>query len=298
MKTLLRFILIILLLNGCIQSDLSDCPNGDVRLDFKYTWNMANEDKLQDEVKNISMYVFDENNLFVKQVDYTVDNNQSVTFNLPEGLYNVLVVGNQDKNVSVPAITPSLNLSDFHISLNDLDGSFQDSLSLFFNTLVPQLTVEKLGTYREIDLYKKSKIVHLKLIYEEPAQSALTPDAFLTSANGSFNHQQEIVGTENIKYLPIFSSNNFVPGQSNIEADFRFSVFQMKEGVPLMLTASNIGTEEVFAVDIMDILSKTPIDLIREDVINIVMDFTHSLSIHVRVNEWELILNNGDIGIE
>lgn len=302
MKTLLRSIFIILLLNGCIQSDLSDCPT-EVSVHFEYTLNMSDQDRFKAEVNNISMYVFDENNLFVKQFNYETEETQTLKFDLNKGKYKLLFVGNICEQVMVPDVQPAVTrLEDFQISLKNQNQFVQDSSALFYG-FIDDLGVNDFGASRTVSLRKNSKDIRVKMIYKP---ESLVPDRtrgnngemFIHGYNGAFNYRNEFTKEDQVHYMPLHSFSHFNPESNLYESAFAFCTLHLVDNVPLILSAINTNTGDGFNIDLMEILNKTPVDLVREDHINITINFTHNTSITILINDWKVCLNDGNIEIE
>ena len=54
----------LLSLSSCMKDDIDGCPSSKVSLTFDYTYNVKEADAFSAEVKNLNVYVFDENGKF------------------------------------------------------------------------------------------------------------------------------------------------------------------------------------------------------------------------------------------
>ena len=80
------------LLTGCIQDETSDCHPG-LEIAYAYTLNNEGVDRIGSEVDRITVFVFDENGLYLDRYPFSEEEfkskNHTVSLPLPAGNYKI-----------------------------------------------------------------------------------------------------------------------------------------------------------------------------------------------------------------
>lgn len=221
-------------LSSCIKDDLDDCPApavSKVALQFNYTYNIKEADAFAAEVKNLNVYVFDENGKFF---DSYIENAEKFEAghtleisDLKDGKYTFVCLARDRQAVtraeddemefSFTSLTPGVSTID---DLTEKMGKQNEEGKLtndkdFAALYTAQTQVDfkrqdengKNGNIvkGELSLMKCTKTYRIILLPYENEQTEFTPENFDVRIEGSaawLDHAGAKVKNENITYLP------------------------------------------------------------------------------------------------
>lgn len=295
---------IILFFTGCIQTDLSHCPS-EVVIDFEYVHNKQEIDLLNQEVKTIALFVFDHNNKFVMRKDQDITpGNATMTFDLDQGMYWFVAWGNLNEHYEEIHLEPNISTStDLLISLRHENNQVKKQLSLFHAQLSSE-KVERLGLKKKMSFIKNSNTITVTLNYPNAPQQMRSDNSLgkfsLNSTNGTMNASNQTQPEVGFRSYLALSAKNTAK-EDFFQTTIAFSTLQLATDVPILFNASAAypgTTDQSFEYDLMEVINQTSIDLMKEDSYHVVFNFNSANISTIYVNGWEVVNNNGDVGIE
>lgn len=296
--------ILILFFTGCIQTDLSNCPS-EVVIDFEYVYNKQEIDLLNQEVKTIALFVFDHNNKFVMRKDQDITSgNATITFDLDQGMYRFVAWGNLNEHYEEIHLEPNISTTtDLLISVRHETNEVKKQLSLFHAQLSSE-KVERLGLKKKMSFIKNSNAITVTLNYPTATpqvRSDNTNGRFtLNSTNGSLDASNQMQPETGFRYYLALAAKDTATDDL-MQTKTEFSTLQLATDMPIIFKASNPqqgSSDQQFQYDLMDVIKQTPIDLTKEDSFEIVFNFNSANISTIYVNGWEVVNNNGDVGIE
>jgi len=221
-------------LSSCINDDLDDCPTpakSKVALQFDYTYNIKEADAFSSEVKNLNVYVFDENgkffNSYLESSDKFETGHTLEISDLKDGKYTFVClardrqpatrVDEDEMEFSFSSLTPGVSTID---DLTEKMGKENEKGELendknFAALYTAQTSIDfkrldengKEGKIvkGKLSLMKCTKTYRIVLLPYENEQAYFSPENFDVRIEGSaawLNHQGEKVKNEGITYLP------------------------------------------------------------------------------------------------
>lgn len=221
-------------LASCIKDDLDDCPApavSKVALQFNYTYNIKEADAFAAEVKNLNVYVFDENGKFfdsyIENAEKFETGHTMEISDLKDGKYTFVCLARDRQAVtraeedemefSFASLTPGVSTID---DLTEKMGKQNEEAKLtndkdFAALYTAQTSVDfkrlnekgKEGNIvkGELSLMKCTKTYRIVLLPYENNQTEFSPENFDVRIEGSaawLDHTGAKVKNESITYLP------------------------------------------------------------------------------------------------
>ncbi|MDR1918328.1 MAG: FimB/Mfa2 family fimbrial subunit [Tannerellaceae bacterium] len=296
---------LLLLMQGCVMDDLSECG---VSIHYQYTKNTDCVDKFLTEVKKVSLFVFDAQGLFLNE--YTAETEQLnggnlMYLNIPPGTYTLVAWGNLGDDYELPAFEKGkTKLKDARLSLKRSDNKCsRPPGSLFFGALpqikiLPALQKKQILTIDMMKDTKQIRVITKGLSAQEIAQQKY--NCSIASANGDYRFDNTIASSERLYYIPQSSVN----AQGDWISDF-VVMRELNDGSTQSKLSVNIHNpegkagKELFRVDLPPLLlarSKSKnLDIEDAFEIEITLDFTNgSASVHIK--GWSTIETGNPIG--
>lgn len=295
---------ILLFFTGCIQTDLSNCPS-EVVIDFEYVHNKQEIDLLHQEVHTIALFVFDHNNKFVMRKDQDITpGNATITFDLDQGMYRFVAWGNLNEHYEEIHLEPNISTTtDLLVSLRHENNEVKKQLSLFHAQLSSE-KVERLGLKKKMSFIKNSNDITVTLNYPKTTpqmRSDNTSGLFsLHTTNGALDASNQAQPEMGFRSYQALSAKDTATA-NNMQTTIAFSTLQLATDRPILFNASTAEqrtTDLRFQYDLMDVINQTPIDLTKEDSYHVIFNFNSANISTIYVNGWEVVNNNGDVGIE
>lgn len=306
----------IILLSGCtwVKTDTDDCPTG-TWVKIKYANNLLDVDAAANQVRDVSIFMFDSEGNYVRRVE--VDYNQLQRDNyvvevdgLPYGNYDFVVwAGLVDSHFMTNSAS---RVDDFRLSLvNPGDVQANEYGDLFFGRID---SVEVAGKYavHEIDMTKDTNIVscHVVASASEDIQAERYGVRLVTS-NGVINARNELVSPAKVEYVPfLFQYGTMADQDSGILESVGYDIKTLRlvenDESRLMLTDNQSGTV-VVDIPLTKLLCQiasfyttsgkklTPQEYLdRQDFHTVIFYLSQSGSqvVQCRINNWIVRLND------
>lgn len=304
------FIAFILLLQGCIKEDLSDCKS-ELLLSFRYTLNDQYTNLFGSDVSKISVYVFDSNGKYVDRFSEQgskLTNEYVMHIPLPKGTYSVVAYGGDFKTYQPGELDNQLNilnqalrkgitdLNDFRTELENVKGAE----NYLYPTKTPDDLYAGLATYAistinnsnvtPIELIKDTKKIKVKISGTDFFSGAL--DVYITAQNGRYKFDNSIDSEHGIfKYTPV----NTIQQPNYLETDLKTMRLVLGE-TPMLVIRNSATSEIIYSENMIEqiLLTQkyaTQEDFDRED--EFVFEITiqpkdNSIEISVSINGWKI----------
>ncbi|MDR2495927.1 MAG: FimB/Mfa2 family fimbrial subunit [Tannerellaceae bacterium] len=183
---------------GCVNDDLSVCG---MTIVFKYTNNMAGVDKYDTDVKNVNLYIFDENGTFIDE--YRILSN-SVKLNLMPGTYDFVAWGNLSDGYVMPELRAGVSkLDTLMLSLKRESNEItQFPKPLFYGNIMRKDVRGDMiaGQVDTIDLIKDTKYVRITTFGLPPDESEYA--CGISSLSATLKFDNTVTGLDVLDYKP------------------------------------------------------------------------------------------------
>ena len=264
---------------SCDKSFVYDYE-GDCELNYKlkfvYDMNLKWADAFNSEVKSVRVYAFNTEGTLVKEYMHNgsslSDPEFAIDLELPVGSYNLVAwcgidnAGVTDQSFSAPE-SNGMNITSLDCSLNwKSDATYSaysdEHLQFMYYGKLEGITIEAENDYGGTITYTMPLVKdtnHLRVILTQLSGDATDVNDFtysIEAANGVMDYQNNLMGNQQITYLPWALSNADVSVGGNTEgiletksavADIDLSRFTVGESNSMMLTVRNSKTGEKIA---------------------------------------------------
>lgn len=224
--------------DSVLEFDEGDCSI-EYCVKFKYDYNMKNVDAFANEVKNVTLYAFDDDNNLVsfktEAGEMLATGEYAMTLDIEPGDYHLVAwAGLDDESFAVPLLTPkSSKISDLNVKLlreaaTDMTRAEGDKdkfivnreLSSLWHGEVKKSAFTRSGRkrYTEVSLVKNTNTIRVALVQVNQNENA-TPTRALNKDelkfsiydnNGFMNYDNSLLGDDLLTYKP------FVTKQSSV----------------------------------------------------------------------------------
>lgn len=301
------FIAFILLLQGCIKEDLSDCKS-ELLLSFRYTLNDQYTNLFGPDVSKVIVYVFDSNGKYVDRFSEQGDkltNEYVMHIPLPEGTYSVVAYGGDFNTYSAGELDNQLNIlnqtlrrgitdiNDFRSELENVKGA-EDYLYPI-NTpddLYAGLSTNAVSTVNNrnvtpIELIKDTKKIKVKI-----SGTDLFPDpleVYITAQNGRYKFDNSIDSESGIfKYTPV----NTVEKPNYLETDLKMMRLVLGQ-TPMLVIRNSVTSEIIYSENMIEQILlthryTTQEDFDREDEFIFEITIVNDIEMTVSINGWKI----------
>ncbi len=208
-------VFLLLTVSSCIMDTLEQC---EFHLRLKYDYNMDYVDKFMQQAKNLHVYIFDENSLFVDQIERSADEiiNNQIDFIIKSKDYGknytfLAWVGIDSHNIV--ATSPKVgvtSIADFEVALNHKVKSSEVFEPLMVGEVTTVLEPE---TNAEVFLTKNTN--KFRIAFRLPPSSytdatiiAEDYNIYIESNNTRYNNKNEIISDEVVQYYPYYKKND------------------------------------------------------------------------------------------
>ncbi|QIU94871.1 FimB/Mfa2 family fimbrial subunit [Bacteroides faecium] len=290
----------VLVFYGCMKEDYSDCG---LYLQFKYTHNPEQTDKLREVINTIDVFAFDAGGTFVGQWKHDPSSGKELHLKLEKGIYTLVAWGNISEQFSYSLLQPGVTTMDEAIlSLRrDADNIVTDSPQPLYHAIMGDLNMKNIGMQRmEMDFYHN--VNHIEVNLEglpisatSTGMRAIDPapgtrfTLLVTGSNGDYkfdNSRWELAPT--LTYLPQYS-------QSGKRLTAAFSLMRLSREddtrIVLLHTEDDGSKRELYSASLSDLLMNNPkldFDIDSEFQLNLKFDYSYTL-IGITVNEWNSV---------
>ena len=212
-------------LSSCMKDDLTSCPPAKVSLSFDYTYNVKEADAFSAEVKNLNVYVFDENGKFFDTYTESADkfetgHKMDIT-DLNKGKYTFVCLARDKQAVATRAdgeddetefsftqLIPGVStIDDLQEEMGKKDGEETVNAKQFTALYTAQTSVDYEGkdVASKLSLMKCTKTYRIVMLPYENDQEGFTPENFDVRIKGSaalLDCNGDKVKNKPITYLP------------------------------------------------------------------------------------------------
>lgn len=288
---------IILVLNGCMKEDYSNCG---LYLQFKYTHHPERTDKLRELVKTIDVFAFNAGGTFVGQWKHDPSKENELHLQLEKGVYTIVAWGNLSEHFSYSSLHPGgTTLEEAILSIRrDAENTVNIHPQPLYHAIVEELDIKKIGIQRT-EVYFYHNVNHVEVNIEglpipavlaegrgtEPTSSTRFT-VLVTGSNGDYkfdNSRWENAPT--LTYVPQYA----LSGKRLTAA---FSLMRLSENddtrITLFHTEADGSLRELYSESLTELLMTNSIldfTLDSKYQINLTFDYTYTL-VGITVNEW------------
>lgn len=199
-----------------MEDERTDCPE-ECHIRFKYDYNMKFADAFSNEVKQVTVYIFDENDRFVKmqtdQGDALKENNYFLKLGVSRGKYHIVAWAGLDGEsfTANSLITGKSTLSDLRVALKKINNESKNDLHPLWHGEIKEITVT--GVYQEevVSLVKDTHYV--SIVLQQINGTAVSDTAFhfeITDDNSLINYDNNIIPNGDLTYRPYVTKQNSV----------------------------------------------------------------------------------------
>lgn len=301
------FIAFILLLQGCIKEDLSNCKS-ELLLSFRYTLNDQYTNLFGLEMSKVTVYVFDSNGKYVDRFSEQgnqLTNEYVMHIPLPEGTYSVVAYGGEFGAYSAGELDRQLNtlneslrkgvtdINDFRVELKNVKGS-EDHLYPIGtpDDLYAGLTTHAVSTMSNkvvtpVELIKDTKKIKVKISGTDYLSGAL--EVYITAINGRYLFDNSIDGNHGtFKYTPVST----IQQPNKLDVDLKMMRLVLGQ-TPRLVIRNSVTSEVIYSENMIEqiLLTQKYVsqeDFDREDefIFEIVID--RNIEVTVSINGWKI----------
>lgn len=270
-------------LSSCINDDMDDCPSpakSKVSLSFDYTYNVKNADAFAEEVKNINVYVFDENGKFfdsyIESKDKFEKGHTMDITDLKDGKYTFVCLARDrqlttradgdEMEFSFASLTPGVSTIDDlteRMGKENTQGQVENNKN-FAALYTAQITIDykaldengKTGNVvaGNLSLMKCTKTYRIVLLPYDNEQTDFKPENFEVKIEGSaawLKCNGDKYQNEPILYLPYNSEHklNYSSGETTIEGEIIDQALVYDLSSSRMFERKDAGKKEITSYD-------------------------------------------------
>lgn len=302
-----------------IYTDQSDCPRG-LSLRFVYDYNMEYANSFPKKVDCLSLYVFDEQGNFVKQLTETRDvlskESYRMELELDAGNYTLVAYGGlacDEASFSIPEFTTrASHYDELSVTLNHDNFTSNEALhDLFYGKLNVSLGEEE---FVEETLYMMKDTNNIKIALQQINGKTIAASQFtfeITDDNTLFDKNNNIVPQGGIVYSPWATGEDIVGSWEDNDtpvsvawAEFSTSRIVVENNPRLKVTNRETG-DVVFSIPLKeymlllkselyaDMQSQEYLDRESEwSMVFFLDDGFRWIDIQIIINGWTVRLNN------
>lgn len=314
--SIISLFILVSVLSSCssVFDDTSECYSG-FHIRFKYDYNMKYADAFSNEVKNLTVFIFDQNGILqavqTESGDTLKSNKYFMELDVPEGTYDMVVwAGLLDKSFSVSQLTlGESKISDLIVSLNKTGSRSDSNLSPLWHGQINDVIVGNKYEDLTVSLVKDTKQIRIKLqqinglpITDEDFEYEITDyDNFLSYDNNPRRSGELIY----FPYVTGFNTTVEPSTETNVYAEFSTSRLMTDSKTRLRITRKKDNTL-IMDIPLIDYLLLGALEsyrdqmssqeyLDRQDVYSIIFFLDENLTwlkIQIIINGWTIRFNN------
>ncbi len=211
-------------LSSCMKDNLDSCPSAKVSLKFDYTYNVKEADAFSAEVKNLNVYVFDENGKFFDTYTESADkfetgHKMDIT-DLNEGKYTFVCLardkqavatradGDDEMEFSFTQLIPGVStIDDLQEEMGKKNGETTVNNKEFTALYTAQTSIDYQGkdVSSTLSLMKCTKTYRIVMLPYDNDQPGFVPENFDVRIKGSaalLDYKGDKVKNKAITYVP------------------------------------------------------------------------------------------------
>lgn len=271
-KTILSLLTAGISLTACntVYDDISDCDT-ELRIKFKYDYNMKFADAFYHEVKSVHLYAYDENgNLALSKTEAVSGDNFLVNVDelKPEKKYNFVVWAEGENRGDSYTYGPDTKEENLTTTINtttenNLQVLKHDITPLFHGRETAQVFKREFGTTQTITipLVKNTNNIKVVLQQKDPNRKMNKDDFTLTITddNARMNYDNSLMTGGNVIYSPWSVTSGTVTSTDNQSTAVVSSLITeftigrlVKEGHKPVLTIRNKDGKLVLSIPLID----------------------------------------------
>lgn len=300
----LLFIGIFFSLHSCMKEDFSKCG---LYIRFKYTNNPDHTDKFAEEIKDVDLFIFDDNGIFVGKWEHSALSGNEMKLSLENGTYTMVAWANLSEHFTYTQfVAGTTTFDEAVLSLQrDADQTVSVHPAPIYHSIVSDFYVKRLGLQTcEMDL---SHVVnHLQVdleglpIEENPSMKALSPadntrfavEVTGNNADFSFDYTRKD-DAPFVHYTPNY-------WQTGRILHAGFTLMKLEPGDATVIRVFHLegdgSWKTLYEASLTDLITQNPsmdFTLNSEFTISLQFDYTYAV-VEVKVNGWTAV--EGDDG--
>lgn len=206
---MMAFIIMGATFSSCIYDDTDDCRT-ELRIRFKYDYNMKFADAFAHEVKTVHLYAYDESGKLALEKTATVSG-EGYTMNVNElktdTKYNFVVWAEGENRGDSYDFGSSATETGLTAKVKRTDAKVTTDLTpLFHGRVTGASFAAKYGTTQTVDIPLVKDTKNIKLVLQEQdGTKQLDPNDFImeiTDDNGFLNYDNSLLSDETLSYSP------------------------------------------------------------------------------------------------
>lgn len=308
--------ILISVLSSCssIFDDTSECYSG-FHIKFKYDYNMKFADAFTNEVKNVTVFLFDKEGILQSVQKDSGENlsnkNYYMEIDAPEGTYDLIVwAGLLDNSFKAAQLTPGKSkLSDLIVTLNKTGSKSDTNLSPLWHGQIEDVNVGKQYEDLTVSLIKDTKQIRIKL--QQINGLPITDEDFeyeITDYDNYLSYDNNPRRSGDLIYYPYVTGFNTTvepSTETNVYAEFSTSRIMTDSKSRLRITRKKDNTV-IMDIPLVDYLLLGALEsykdkmssqeyLDRQDVYSIIFFLDENLTwlkIQIIINGWTIRFNN------
>lgn len=306
-----------LLMQACTREDLSVCE-AKLVIDFRYndgTTTTTTTDVFPEEVKAITLFLFDANGLFAgeyQSLRNPAQNTHSVRTMLPDGRYDLIAWGGARDNYDLTPLTVGVTrLADAVLSIRkDAQGNLErhnEPIYYGASFSFDKTSGQTAGQHQTIEMVRKTYFIRLTvegLPYSTPPATddtrATQQEAEfvgrITSPGSNTNFDNSLAGNKQLVYIPHHDVAN-----QRLTSDFVIMYYPDLWESHLRVEyhpQGSLGTQQLFDENLRNLLLQNPdVDLEHDTAfdVNIRIDDFTTGAVTITINGWTLTNGGGGI---
>ena len=300
---------VISVLHGCIYENPQPCEEVS-NMRFFYLMNPENKNLLEESVKQLDVYIFNEDGIYIGKKTHNgshIPNDYFMPMNeLPDGVYTFVVVGYKNPFFNIGVFDPlkpdtqfnngltigESNLNDFRLKTTYKDHSFfpLKMESLLRGNLVLRTITKKEQSVLDVFMIQYTNKIQITLTGLETKGYA----PIIYANNGRYDYQNKIPEDAQTKtYLPTNINGN----------TFQFDVLRLIDHGKMMLQfvdSKGIAMPGVQPLNIIKLIQQSPSyqtqsDLDRENIFNLDISYQKLSMVEIDINGWSTIIVNPEL---
>lgn len=287
------------LLSGCIYDDLSQCPT---KIRFSYTLNPSGENLFGSTVDEINVYIFDQNNRFIRSYSDSgilVSNDYILQLPVENNPISVVAIGGDLKNnysigkirnndFDQNLIVGETTLHDFRVKLKH-DPIIANNPNALLIGNITNLKSDRKLPYYTIEMTNNLNQINVQI----SGLSHIDYTPIISAVNARYDYNNTIPTDAKIRY---YQPNNDTRLNSN---NFTFHTLRLMYDSQIMLNLYDSNGENALdgfeGLNLMELIKKSPnyssqIELDRETIYNLQLNFEGSTIVSMIINGWEVIV--------
>ncbi|NDV82363.1 hypothetical protein D0T87_10285 [Bacteroides sp. 51] len=285
----------ICLLASCIREDLDGCPprTSSLRVYFAYNFDYVTRNITGDDIKDVHLYVFDEQERFVlDKWDYgvTLDNNYYMELALEPGSYQFVAWFNEGDSYQINPLTDTFVPGETLLAEAQLylacssDNQVRTALPhLFFGNLHQAVVIP--NEENKFTIPVKQDTYRINLTVEGLTPDANTYASVITDNNGRYHFDNSFAPCQELHYI---QQTNF-KGNSLATSTV---VLRLADGRnPILKLLNETENRSLFAGNLMAMIREAnkqgaEIDFDTTHVFNILLTFGTDMEVTITINGW------------